>query len=187
MAKDPSTPPKKTPAAKTPAVQTPAAKLPAVQAPAAGKPTTKKPTTRKPATKAAAAAVTATLPSLHPDHIAALLEGRHPQPHATLGQHPLDDGFIIRVIRSLAESVTAIHTDGSRVPLTHLADGLWQGFAVGHGQAYKVETTYSNGPDWVTDDPYRFVPSVGELDLYLWGQGRHEQLWQVFGAHFRPH
>ena len=100
-----------------------------------------------PAKKAAA------LPFLHPDHIAALVEGRHPQPHATLGQHPVDGGFVIRVIRPLADSVTAIHTDGSRVPLTHLADGLWQGFSPGDGNAYRVQTTYTNGPDWVTDDP----------------------------------
>ena len=163
MAKDPSTPPDKTPEAKTPAVK---------------KPATSKATTR---------VVTPELPSLHPDHIAALVGGRHPQPHATLGQHAFGDGFVIRAIRPLADSVTAIRADGSRVPLIHLADGLWQGFSAGAGQSYRVETTYSNGPDWVTDDPYRFVSSVGEVDLYLWGQGRHEQLWQVFGAHFRPH
>ncbi|MET4782601.1 1,4-alpha-glucan branching protein GlgB [Glaciihabitans sp. UYNi722] len=137
--------------------------------------------------KPTAAATEALLPLLHPDHVAALVEGRHPQPHATLGQHAVDGGFVIRVVRPLAESVTAIQPNDTRVPLTHLADGLWQGFAPGDGQSYTVETTYSNGPDWITDDPYRFVPSVGDVDLYLWGQGRHEQLWQVFGSHFRPH
>jgi 1,4-alpha-glucan branching enzyme len=180
MAKDPSTPPKKTPAAKVPADK-------AVKAPAESKAAAKRPAAKKVSTKAAASAVVPTLPTLHPDHIAALVEGRHPHPHETLGQHALGDGFVIRVIRPLADSVTAIRADGSRVALSHLSDGLWQGYAPGAGQAYQVETTYSNGPDWVTDDPYRFVSSVGEIDLYLWGQGRHEQLWQVFGAHFRPH
>ena len=127
------------------------------------------------------------LPGLHPDHIAALVEGRHPQPHATLGAHPVDGGFVIRVLRPLAKSVTVNRRDGSRIPLMHLADGLWQGFAPGDGQSYTIETGYSNGPDWITDDPYRFVPSVGDIDLYLWAQGRHEQLWQVFGSHYRPH
>src|SRR5450830_515185 len=127
------------------------------------------------------------LPELHPGLIRSLVEAVHPQPHETLGQHALDGGFVIRTVRPLAEAVTAIRADGSRVPLEHVADGLWQGFAPGDGQAYALETTYSNGPDWITDDPYRFVSSVGEVDLYLWGQGRHEQLWQVFGAHYRPH
>ncbi|HEY8914039.1 1,4-alpha-glucan branching protein GlgB [Lacisediminihabitans sp.] len=137
--------------------------------------------------KAKAKPAASTLPELHPGLVRSLVDAVHPQPHATLGQHPVDGGFVIRTVRPLAEAVTAIRADGSRVPLEHLADGLWQGLAPGEGQAYTLETKYANGPDWVTDDPYRFVPSVGDIDLYLWGQGRHEQLWQVFGAHFRPH
>ncbi len=139
------------------------------------------------ASTAAPASSTPGLPVLHPDHIAALVGGSHPQPHATLGQHPVDGGHVIRVIRPLAATVTAIRADGSRLTLEHLADGLWQGLAPLPAQAYVVETSYDNGPTWTADDPYRFVPSVGEIDLYLWGEGRHEQLWHVLGAHFRPH
>ncbi len=69
----------------------------------------------------------------------------------------------------------------------HVDRGLWHGIAPGPGQAYELETTYEEAPDWLAGDPYRFVPSVGETDLYLWGEGRHEQIWQVLGAHFRPH
>jgi len=127
------------------------------------------------------------LPDVHPDHVASLAAGAHPQPHATLGQHPVDGGFVIRVLRPLAAAVVAVRADGTRIPLTHLSDGLWQGFAPAPGQAYTVETEYDGGPTWTADDPYRFVPSVGEIDLYLWGEGRHEQLWHVLGAHFRPH
>ncbi|HEY5231368.1 MAG TPA: 1,4-alpha-glucan branching enzyme, partial [Galbitalea sp.] len=126
-------------------------------------------------------------PALDPGLIASLVGGYHPQPHATLGQHPVDGGFVIRTVRPLATTVTAVRADGSRIPLAHLDQGLWQGFAGGKGQAYTLEATYDGAPDWTTDDPYRFVPSVGEVDLYLWGQGRHEQLWEVLGAHFRPH
>ena len=130
---------------------------------------------------------TTALPELHPDHIAALVAGSHPQPHATLGQHPCDGGFVIRAVRPLAAAVTAVRADGSRVPLQHVAAGLWQAFVPAPGQAYRLEARYENGPDWIADDPYRFVPSVGEVDLYLWGEGRHEQLWHVLGSHYRPH
>jgi len=128
-----------------------------------------------------------TLPELHPGLIASLVSGSHPQPHDTLGQHALGDGFVVRALRPLAAAVTAVQADGTRVPLEHVADGLWQGFAAGPGQAYTLETEYDNGPDWLAEDPYRFVPSVGEIDLYLWGEGRHEQLWHVLGSHYRPH
>jgi 1,4-alpha-glucan branching enzyme len=127
------------------------------------------------------------LPELHPGLITSLVDGVHPQPHTTLGQHPVEGGFVIRAVRPLAWTVTAVQGDGTRVKLAHLAQGLWQGFAAGPGQAYTLETTYDNGAPWATDDPYRFVPSVGEVDLYLWGEGRHEQIWKVLGAHYRPH
>ena len=65
------------------------------------------------------------------------------------------DGF---AVRPLAETVTAFRADGTRVKLTHVADGLWQGLARGPGQAYTLETTYPSGPAWTADDPYRFVP-----------------------------
>ena len=37
------------------------------------------------------------------------------------------------------------------------------------------------------DDPYRFLPTLGEVDLHLIGEGRHEQLWTVLGAHVREY
>ncbi len=130
----------------------------------------------------------APLPALHPDHITALVEGRHPRPHDALGQHPLDPsgGFVVRVIRPLAEAVTIVRADGTRVPLTHVQEGLWQGLLPGPGQTYTVQADYAGAPSWTADDPYRFVPSFGEVDLFLFGQGRHEQLWKVLGAHCRP-
>src|SRR5205085_879388 len=38
----------------------------------------------------------------------------------------------------------------------------------------------------VVDDPYRYPPTLGDLDLHLIGEGRHERLWDVLGAHVRP-
>jgi len=133
------------------------------------------------------APATPALPQLHPDHIAALVGGRHPQPHATLGQHAVPGGWVIRVVRPLASAVTAVRADGSRIALAHVDQGLWQGLAPDPGQAYVIETDYDGAPSWTADDPYRFVPTVGEVDLYLWGEGRHEQIWQVLGSHYRPH
>ncbi|MBC7724370.1 MAG: 1,4-alpha-glucan branching protein GlgB [Burkholderiaceae bacterium] len=127
------------------------------------------------------------LPDLHPGLIESIVSGSHPRPHDTLGQHPFADGFVLRVVRPLAATVTAVQTDGTRVALEHLADGLWQGYAPGDGQAYTVAATYDGAPEFIADDPYRFVPSVGDIDLYLFGEGRHEQMWSVFGSHYRPH
>ena len=38
---------------------------------------------------------------------------------------------------------------------------------------------------FTVDDPYRWLPTLGEIDLHLMGEGRHENLWHVLGAHVR--
>ncbi len=132
-------------------------------------------------------AARSSLPPLDAGLVASLVEGRHPRPHDWLGQHALGDGWVIRAVRPLADEVVAVRADGTEIALEHLEAGLWQGYAPGAGQAYRLRTRYPSGPDWVADDPYRFVPSIGEIDLFLWGEGRHEQLWHVFGAHLKQH
>ncbi len=129
----------------------------------------------------------ATLPELHPGLVRSLVGGSHPQPHSTLGQHPVDKGWVIRVVRPLAKTVTATLSDGTAVKLSHVDEGLWQGTYSGEKRSYEIVTTYADGPSWTADDPYRFIPAFGDVDLYLWGEGRHEQLWQALGAHYREH
>jgi 1,4-alpha-glucan branching enzyme len=45
------------------------------------------------------------------------------------------------------------------------------------------------GPEAVyeVDDPYRWLPTVGEVDQHLIREGRHERLWTVLGAHVRTY
>src|SRR5690606_6200618 len=107
------------------------------------------------------------LPPLDAGLVAALVEGRHARPHDWLGQHPLGDGWVIRAVRPLADAVVAVRADGSEVALEHVDAGLWQGYAPGPGQAYRLRARYAEAPDWLADDPYRFVPSIGEVDLFL--------------------
>jgi 1,4-alpha-glucan branching enzyme len=127
------------------------------------------------------------LPPLDSGVIAGITSGSHPQPHSILGRHSVDGGSVIRVVRPLASAVTAVHPDGTRVALSHVADGLWQGLSAHATVPYTVETAYAGGESWTADDAYRFTPSIGDIDLYLWAEGRHEQLWQVLGAHYRTH
>ena len=42
-----------------------------------------------------------------------------------------------------------------------------------------------HGTSYPADDPYRYLPTLGEVDLHLIGEGRHEELWKVLGAHVR--
>ncbi len=128
-----------------------------------------------------------------------LVAGHHHDPHAVLGAHPGPAGVTIRALRPLATSVTAVLPDGSRYPMTHRHEGV---FEVTLPQShlsvpdYLLAVSYAEPPSdadaaageacaTLQDDPYRHLPTVGELDLHLIGEGRHEQLWQVLGAHVR--
>ncbi len=120
-----------------------------------------------------------------------LVRGEHGEPHAILGPHPDGDWVSIRVYKPLAHSVSAVLSDGTRVPLSHVHEGVWEGRtpqpAAHDVPDYRVEVDYGQGAITV-DDPYRFLPTLGEMDLHLVNEGRHELLWTVLGSrvhHYR--
>src|SRR5215218_3059414 len=109
----------------------------------------------------------------------------HPQPHAYLGAHPDGDGVIVRAWRPAAAAVSVVAVGVKPVPLEQVhPGGIFEGRLEGVELplAYRFDVDYGDGPVPV-DDPYRFLPTVGELDLHLVGEGRHEELWQRLGAH----
>ncbi len=100
-----------------------------------------------------------------------------------------DGGVIVRALRPLAKSVAVVLPDGTRFPMDHVHEGV---FAVTLPAQkvpdYRLAVSYPGPdggtlPETLTDDPYRHLPTLGEVDLYLIGEGRHEQLWEVLGAH----
>ena len=116
-----------------------------------------------------------------------LVGGSHHDPHGLLGAHPTADGrTVIRTLRPEASKVTAI-IEGKPFELERLHDGGVFGAVVdGLPTDYRLEVTYGD-ETYTVDDPYRWLPTVGEVDLHLIGEGRHEQLWDVLGAHVRTY
>lgn len=113
-----------------------------------------------------------------------LAESRHHSPHSILGLHQDGKDWVIRALRPFAKSVTAKGKKDS-YELTHRYGGIWE--YQGKGKLpgdYRLVASYESAPDWISDDPYRYLPMIGDLDLHLIGEGRHEQLWQALGAHF---
>jgi 1,4-alpha-glucan branching enzyme len=117
-----------------------------------------------------------------------VVAGQHHDPHSVLGAHPGPDGITVRALRPMAKSVTLVLDDGRRVPMTHLHQGV---FTVTLPEEkvpdYRLATSYSGAHEGETqaDDPYRYLPTLGEFDLHLIAEGRHEELWRVLGAHVR--
>ncbi|MDX6267842.1 MAG: 1,4-alpha-glucan branching enzyme [Frankiales bacterium] len=123
--------------------------------------------------------------STHPEALERVAAGVHHDPHSLLGMHPSGRASVIRALRPGADSVVAL-LDGERVPLTHVAHGVWEATVDGPVRDYRLEVGY-HGTSYPADDPYRYLPSLGDIDLHLIGEGRHEQLWEVLGAHTRTY
>lgn len=120
----------------------------------------------------------------------AIASATHHDPHTVLGAHPRKDAAdrtvtVIRVRRPLAAGVAAVFGDDSRLELTHVAHGIWEGQHVGPPLPYRVATRYADHAETLSGDPYRHRPTLGDLDLHLIAEGRHERLWEVLGAHPR--
>ena len=64
--------------------------------------------------------------------------------------------------------------------------GLWSGVVPEAAGDYRLQVRYGEHTDTV-DDPYRWLPTLGEIDLHLIGEGRHERLWDALGAHMRTY
>jgi 1,4-alpha-glucan branching enzyme len=107
----------------------------------------------------------------------AIAEGRHGDPFAVLGRH---DG-ILRTFQPGALAVEAVPRGGTPVPLRQVhQNGLFEGALP--GGPYTLRITWLGGVQ-ETEDPYSFGLLLGELDLYLFGEGRHREMGRVFGAH----
>jgi 1,4-alpha-glucan branching enzyme len=118
--------------------------------------------------------------------------GDYYNPHELLGPHlglgTDADSVYIRVLRPFAQKVS-IRTIEDVFEASHEFGGVWVVvLPVKFDQQnqpimpdYRVITEL-DGVEFELDDPYRFLPSVGELDLHLIGEGRHEELWKVLGA-----
>ncbi|MFE3377555.1 1,4-alpha-glucan branching enzyme [Streptomyces anulatus] len=115
-----------------------------------------------------------------------LLAGDHHAPHDVLGAHPIPGGVLVRALRPFARSVTVLAT-GLRAELHDDGDGFFSGvLPVSEAPAYRLEVAYDDNTIEV-GDPYRFWPAIGELDLHLIGEGRHEELWRALGAEPMEH
>ncbi|HXN41675.1 MAG TPA: 1,4-alpha-glucan branching enzyme, partial [Myxococcaceae bacterium] len=118
-----------------------------------------------------------------------IIELRHRSPHDVLGIHPVSDGVVVRAFRPDAIRIYVLPDSGGRFEMQHLRDGFFQAQIPGRSAVfgYLLEVHYPDNAVFTLRDPYSFLPTLGELDLYFAGEGRHEKLWHRMGAHPTHH
>lgn len=118
------------------------------------------------------------------DHLA---QRDHADPHRVLGAHPVDGGTVLRAWRPRADAVAVSLADGRLLPMERIHDaGLWAVWTESAvtDRRYRIESVFE-GVSWSSLEPWNFLPTLGPVDEYLFGEGRHWNLHQRLGAHPR--
>ena len=119
-----------------------------------------------------------------------LVRREHSNPHSVLGAHEEEHGVLVRVLRPSACAVSVLLGDGTSVELEQIhAGGVFEGVLENESLPlrYQLVVDYGSAGTFTIDDPYAFLPTIGELDMHLIGEGRHEQLYDKLGAHVIEH
>jgi 1,4-alpha-glucan branching enzyme len=112
-----------------------------------------------------------------------LAAGREGDPFAVLGPHAHGSGTIVRAFSPGATAVAVLDARGAELaPAEPLGDGVFEAYVTTLPARYLLRITDAGGTRTI-DDPYRFGPLLGELDLWLFAEGTHLELYRVLGAH----
>ncbi|WP_245540328.1 1,4-alpha-glucan branching protein GlgB [Paracoccus zeaxanthinifaciens] len=107
------------------------------------------------------------------------------RPFDVLGPHMTQAGRMLAVFHPDLASLRAVMADGGAVDLPRVAGDVFAG-PVPDGP-YRLRATSGGGVEWEFEDPYRFGPMLGDLDLHLLAEGTHRRLWHALGAHVVTH
>jgi len=127
------------------------------------------------------------------DEVVSLIRARHSSPHQLLGMHPLGggSGVVVRAFWPGAASVEAVpvhEKDKPSIQLRRVHDhGVFEGVTkqADSVYAYDLIITEHGGAVVRTRDPYSFLPTLGEQDLFLFAQGNERRIYEKLGAQLR--
>src|SRR6187399_2692869 len=127
------------------------------------------------------------------DELRSLVELKQRSPHQLLGMHPLGDGsgVVVRAFVPDAAKVSIqpvhdpqspglellrVHPAGVFETVSHVAQRVY---------AYELVITNQTGAVRQARDPYSFLPTLGEADLYLFNKGDERRIYDKLGAQLR--
>jgi 1,4-alpha-glucan branching enzyme len=119
------------------------------------------------------------------EQVDALIHGDHDNPFGLLGPHVIDSvGLMIRSFQPTASRVWVI--DEAGVEIAELDRVHPTGFFAGVVGAdarisYRLRLELA-GHQIDIEDPYRFPPILGDLDMHLLAEGNHQRLYERLGA-----
>ncbi|MDR3409455.1 MAG: 1,4-alpha-glucan branching protein GlgB [Formivibrio sp.] len=117
--------------------------------------------------------------------IAAVCEGRHGDPFSILGLHKEGKILVVRAFLPNATRCAMVHEGREVMVLDRLDErGFFSGALPAQTSVldYRLSVTWG---EWQVeiDDPYRFGPVLGEMDIWLLAEGTHYRPFERMGAH----
>jgi 1,4-alpha-glucan branching enzyme len=131
---------------------------------------------------------------LTPQELESLTRLQTNAPHSLLGMHPLGStgrGIVVRAYFPDADRVRVEPVLEKGMPSFDLesvdGSGLFEGQSKDSSQvyAYDLVVKFRNGDEFRTRDPFSFLPTLSEQDLFLFNEGKELQLFEKLGAHTR--
>ena len=121
------------------------------------------------------------------------LAAKQATPHDTLGMHVhlagRGKGVVVRaLLRNAVECSVVDPASGESWPMDRLApEGFFEALIPGRLEvfAYELRITASDGAVRQMRDPYSFLPTLGDQDLYLFNEGNEHRIYDKLGAHLR--
>jgi 1,4-alpha-glucan branching enzyme len=117
-----------------------------------------------------------------------LLNAEHDDPFGVLGLHRVDGLWVVRAFRPDAKELTIVdrYNLKRRFPADRIAnEGLFEAQLPEVKEAfdYLLEITTWSGETFQISDPYSYGPILGDLDMYLYREGNHFEIYKKLGAH----
>ena len=118
-----------------------------------------------------------------PEALARILEARHHNPFEVLGKHREGQQELVRAFLPHSDKVRIVDTDAhlARIEGTDLFE--WRGATGSVPDHYQLAWIDEDGLECSAYDPFCFAPQPGDLDLHLFGEGRHLHAYRFLGAH----
>ena len=111
----------------------------------------------------------------------------HGDPFSVLGPHQVS---LMRCsVRCFIPNATQVHVispEGKSLTTLgprHGTDFFEGSVPMAVGDAYQLQVQWESGQSSTLEDPYRFPLVLGEMDLWLLGEGTHLRPFEVLGAH----
>jgi len=119
--------------------------------------------------------------------IAALMQGDHHDPFSVLGMHLQDGELVVRALLPGAASVDLIDARTGRKLASLKPIDASDVFAAviprrKNPFPYRLRVNWGSHQQEI-EDPYRFAPILGELDVWLLSEGTHDRPYERLGAH----